>query len=61
MPDDKPGKPGPDQAEAATPADRTEETAGTIKKEQVTDRNSPEKDLARGSEPETRASSRRRQ
>ena len=61
MPNDKTGKPGSDQAEAATPADRTEEAAGTIKKEQVTDRNSPEKDLARGSESETRASSRRRQ
>lgn len=42
------------------PETKTDESAGKIKQEQLTDRMMPEKDLARGSEPETRGTSRGR-
>jgi len=43
-----------------SPVHQTSETKGTIKKTQVTDAEMREKDLPRGSEPETRGASSRR-
>lgn len=43
-----------------SPARQTSETKGPIKKAQVTDAEMAEKDLPRGSEPETRGASSRR-
>lgn len=51
-----PHKPQEDQS----PARQTGEDKGKIKRPQQTDATMAEKDLARGSEPETRAASRRR-
>lgn len=42
------------------PQNQTAETKGTVKSEGLTDREMPEKDLARGSEPQTRGASRGR-
>lgn len=42
-------------------AQQTKESAGKIKRRQQTDATMSEKDLARGSEPETRGASGRRQ
>jgi len=52
----------PDEAKRSiTPAQQTGEDQGVIKRPQQSDATMAEKDLARGSEPETRAASRRRQ
>ena len=51
----------PSRAEPArSPVHQTSESKGRIKKEQVTDAEMREKDLPRGSEPETRGASSRR-
>ena len=47
----------PKQPPANNPVDSADENNGNIRKTQVTDRNMREKDLPRGSEPETRGSS----
>lgn len=51
-----PSKTGPDK----NPAHQTDEAKGPIKGRQVTDAQMRDKDLPRGSEPETRAASKRR-
>lgn len=51
-----PRKTGPDK----NPAHQTDEAKGPIKGRQVTDAQMRDKDLPRGSEPETRAASKRR-
>ena len=56
MPQNNPRKP---EAEKR-PARQTSESEGPIKRRQVTDAQMPDKDLPRGSEPETHASSHRR-
>lgn len=50
----------PTQPAANNPAASADENSGKIARPQVTDRNMREKDLPRGSEPETRGSSRER-
>lgn len=42
------------------PAHQADESHGKLKKEQLTERNAPTKDLPQGSEPETRGTSRGR-
>lgn len=59
MSKDNPAHPG--NQPSNNPADAQDESSGKITRSQVTERNSPEKDLARGSEPETRGTSGRRQ
>lgn len=49
-----------EQAEEMNPARQTDESEGKIRSEQVTKHNMERKDLARGSEPETRSSSHNR-
>lgn len=50
----------PDNQPSKTAEDFQGEDFGKIKRQQVTDRNSVEKDLPRGCEPETRGTSGRR-
>ncbi|GEM_PF-2665498 len=52
----------PEEAEdnRRKPQNQTAESKGAVKSEGMTDREMPEKDLARGSEPQTRAASRGR-
>ena len=52
--------PRPDNKPSKSAKDAQNEDAGKIRSRQVTDRNSLEKDLPRGSEPETRGTSGRR-